>query len=142
MKFATILLPLTVILSTSSALVARDPYTYYWTVSNYSEGCSPAGCAYTLTLATTNVPENEPHNTTICHGDDVNGVFKPCDDPSFSTYEIPGFENSTLIVQHVFYVGDARYTYTGNHTITYPGGDGVPDATQFIVPETTATAVA
>ena len=55
-----------------------------------------------------------------------------------SSDEINGFENSTLIVQHVYTVGEVVYTVTGNATITELETDGQ----SFEIVPGTVTAVA
>ncbi|KAH6678481.1 hypothetical protein B0J14DRAFT_324220 [Halenospora varia] len=142
MKTSSILLPLGALFSTSAALAIKSRATdpYYWSVTNYTEGCSPAGCAYKFSLSPTSTPEFEPKVATTCVGNDINGYYEACSDPAFSTYAVPGAQNQTLLVKHEFYQGEARYTIIGNHTITYPNGK--PDSTEFAVPQSTIYAVA
>jgi hypothetical protein len=116
-----------------------------WYVTNYNPGCgtSPAGCAYSFTIAYT-PPSNpdpsttEPAFSTTCEGTDIQGGYKSCADVSVSSNDVPGIGNSTLFVQHVYTLGEATYTVTGNATIT----DFETDGQSFVIYPNKITAVA
>ena len=100
-----------------------------WCVTNYDPGCgtSPAGCAYSFSIAYTS-PTNpsppsslgEPSFSTSCNGTDVDQVgYKPCaDDSSVASKTEPGTGNFTLFVQHSWTEQGVSYVETGNVTIT------------------------
>ncbi|RDL41784.1 Uncharacterized protein BP5553_01763 [Venustampulla echinocandica] len=138
-----LLLPLSLLFTTTLSLPSNTPRAalatgqYFWTVTNYTEGCSPGGCAYSMTLSTHSSTENEPAFSTTCKGTNVATAYQACEDPAIATREVNGFQNVTLAVRHIYDVGEAQYTIRGNITIK------VPEApTTFDVPQLEISAIA
>lgn len=119
----TLFTPLIHSLPTTNLITTTTIDQPSWSITNYTEGCSPAGCIYTMTITSPPLTPNsiEPAFTTTCQGSNIATEFQACADPALSTREVLGFLNVTLIVQHVFEKGDARYTIRGNATIKVPG---------------------
>ncbi|EPE28914.1 hypothetical protein GLAREA_00072 [Glarea lozoyensis ATCC 20868] len=137
----TTFLPLLTLLTPSLALTTRspiDPVPSPWNVTHYTEGCSPAACVYTFNISLSNSGTNEPSFSTTCTGNNLTPDFQACEDPAIATREVNGWSNVTLIVQHVYMDGEARFTVTGNHTIVNPGYQ----AYDFVVVQSEISAVA
>ena len=126
-KMQFTLLIFTNLLATAFAL-PQGPIHYGpgpWYMTNYNPGCdtSPAGCAYSFNINymppyNSDPSTTEPAFSTSCKGTDIQGGYKACADMSVSSKDVPGIGNSTLFVQHVYNLGEALYTVTGNATIT------------------------
>jgi hypothetical protein len=136
MKISSILFHLSSLLSATHALPPpfRSPVGTEWSIYNYTEGCSPAGCEYGFNIAWGSSPTNEPNFSTYCQGNDLATDLQPCQDPAIGSMEISGFQNVTLIVQHFFQMSDGVGHYVvGNHTFkdvdgNYPSAFGIEQA--------------
>ncbi len=119
MKSSAILFHLSSLLSATLALppLFRSQAGTEWSIYNYKEACSPAGCEYSFNIARTSSSTNEPDFSTYCQGSDLATDLQPCQDSAISSMEISGFQNVTLVVQHFFQTSDGVYHYVvGNHT--------------------------
>lgn len=111
-----------------------------WSIT-YNPGCgtSPAGCLYTFNISySPSYGSQEPAFSTSCQGTNIQGSYKPCADASVSSNEYSNGLNDTLMVQHVYNVGEATYTVTGNVTIT----DFQTDGQKMVIVPNEITAVA
>jgi hypothetical protein len=138
--FLSSLLASSLALPTTNGPVPRQSGPGPWLVIDYNPGCgtSPAGCAYSFSISyTPSHGSTEPGFSTTCSGTNIQNEFRPCADASISSNEVNGFENSTLIVQHVYRQGQAVHTVTGNATIT----DFETDGQSFEIVPSTITAV-
>jgi len=128
---STLALPTTTHLDLSTASLPT------WSVTNWTEGCSPGGCTYSFNISThapppataynPSSPYPEPAFSTFCSGTDVQNRFVACDNPNVLANEVPGVSNLTLMIQHVWQAplaGDegevGTFWILGNHTIVFP----------------------
>jgi hypothetical protein len=133
MKISATLFYLSPLLSAALALppTVRSPVGTEWSIYNYTEGCSPAGCEYGFNIAWGSSPTNEPDFSTYCQGSDIANELQTCQDPAISSNEISGFQNVTLVVQHFFETPDGAGHYVmGNYTFqdidgNYPSAFGI-----------------
>ena len=157
----SILLPLTALLTTAFSSPTKVPRsmhismteTAFWPVTNFTcPSGSPAGCVYGFNISYTPDPADtssflEPAFSTFCNGTNIQGEFKPCQDPSVVTNVINGWQNSTLIVQHKWYedLGDgskATVWIEGNYTWVLNGTNGYQAPSSFHVKQTSQYAIA
>ncbi|KAG0649231.1 hypothetical protein D0Z07_4288 [Hyphodiscus hymeniophilus] len=117
-----------------------------WYINNYNPGCgtSPAGCEYSFNVSYAPAYGSlEPALCTSCLGSNIQGGYKPCVDTSVSfnevcRFQVPGFMNDTLFLQHVYTADGATYTVTGNVTVT----DFERVGQSFVVVPSVITAIA
>ena len=115
----------TIILTTLSALLTptlSSPIGTAWSISSYTNSCSPGGCTYSFSIACGSSPTIEPDFSTTCTGTNVAGpgVYQACTDGNITSNSIPGTLNETILVSHMFYDGGVRYNVTGNTTLGTP----------------------
>ena len=133
MKTPSTLFSLTTLLSAALALPStiHSPVGTEWSICNYTQGCSPAGCEYGFTITWGSSPTNEPDFSTYCQGSDIAYELQPCENPAISSNEISGFQNVTVVVQHFFETSDGAGHYVmGNYTFqdidgNYPTAFGI-----------------
>ncbi|TAQ88381.1 hypothetical protein B7494_g3291 [Chlorociboria aeruginascens] len=110
--------------ATSSAPVPTATPSGPWHVFNYTSGCSPAACTYAFNITYTSdavVPSlNEPSFSTFCAGNDIQNEFVACDDPSLVANEIPVSQQSELVVQHTYLIGQgvSEFVVEGSINVT------------------------
>jgi hypothetical protein len=131
---------------TSPILTTRQTFPIY-TVSNYTTGCSPAGCAYSFDIAYVAPPCTttlcEPSFSTHCSGTDIQGALRPCDDALISSNETPGWSNATLQVRHQWDQDvttgtggeDGRFYALANYTVVDGVGVDGPASFEIAVTE-------
>jgi hypothetical protein len=124
-------------------------------VTKYTTGCSPAGCAYSFNIyytpgpCTTPPGSNtteicEPGFNTTCTGTDIQGGWRACADAVIQSNEIPGSNNSTLMVRHQWDQDvttgtggvDGTFASLANYTVVVGVGEGSATNASFVMPVT------
>jgi len=158
MRFSPILaIPAFVPLAVALALpvLHRQSFPLYH-VTNYTTGCSPAGCTYSFDICYTSpgcsssTQVCEPSFETHCSGTDIQNGMAPCDNAEIFTNEVPGNSNVTLMVQHQWDQDvttgsggdDGRFNSLANHTIMSGVGTVYQGAASFDISVTEETGVA
>jgi hypothetical protein len=114
----------------STALAAPTPQTTVtpdatvpWTITNYSDGCSPAACVYVFNISS---PTGfGPAFNTFCTGNDIQGKLVACEDPSVQSNVVPASgTDGILYIQRTFEEIDGTAVEAGN--VTLVSGDSGP----------------
>lgn len=144
---STILLSLLALLPTtlcapvasSNAVQVQETAFPNYSVTNYTTGCSPAGCVYDFDISYTPASSCEgyaqicePAFSTHCNGTDIQGELRACHDELITTNEIPGWSNVTLQIRHQWDQDvttgdggvDGRFWAVANHTVVVGVGNG------------------
>jgi hypothetical protein len=125
MQFTTTTTSLLTILS--AGLAAPTPQTTVtpgatvpWTITNYSDGCSPAACVYSFNISSPNPPPTGfgPAFNTFCTGNDIQGKLVACEDPSVQSNVVPASGTvGILYIQRTFEEIDGTAVEAGNVTL-------------------------
>lgn len=129
------LLPTTLSKPFRPTAAVHSPFPNYH-ITNYTTGCSPAGCVYSFHVSYTSEPCTsqmcEPSFATHCQGTDIQNALVPCDNKLVTSNEIPGLSNVTLQIRHQWdqdiMTGnggvDGRFWAVANHTVLVGVGVG------------------
>lgn len=123
--------------STTTTTTVRTPFPNY-SITDYTTGCSPAGCAYSFTVSYTPAAAAcfaqicEPAFATTCNGTDIQGGMATCADALITSNEVPGTSKATLQIMHTWDQDvttgsggvDGRFWALANYTVVNGVGVG------------------
>lgn len=146
MLYSVLLAATTAVLASASP-IKRDEPTYAYSVTNWSYGCSPGGCAWQFNLTGPANGDDAPAFSTYCTGTGYATDYVPCE-------EIPGGiqnagaivnANSSSITLNINYEvliehNTGRFDYHAESKVE-PTGHCPTCPTEYTVPVTYATGV-
>jgi hypothetical protein len=136
--------------TSTSTSTTQTPFPNY-SITDYTTGCSPAGCTYSFSVSYQPDPAGsssscsaqicEPSFSTSCNGTDIQGSMAVCDNALITSNEIPGTSNVTLQIQHTWDQDvttgnggvDGRFWALANYTVVNGVGVG-GDKAKFDAP--------
>lgn len=147
MLYSAILAATTAVLASASPLKIRQSSDYDFSVTNFSYGCSPGGCAWSFNASAPSGGEDAPEFSTYCSGTDYATTYVSCDtisdSQSFGAYMVANSSSNELFLKYEYSDVDAgaRYDYYGDAPVQYTAY--CPTCpTAYTIPVTSATAVA